>query len=151
MKNFGGCSAPMGLAVLALVLGLFGAGYWLVTYIDQEMGSNGVFFFLGILIGIPVLVIVLVLVFGYTLMTANTNARMASSNDELMQGMLSTTSKIIMLAKSGGRSASEPAQPVDGWNVLPPPTDDPVKRLTASPSWDTQTQTQNSNRMIVES
>ena len=119
-----------------LVIGMLGAGYGLVTYIDKEMGSNGVFLFLGILIGIPLLLIVLALVFGYTLMTANTNARMASSNDELMQGMLATTSKIIMLAKSGGRTPSEPAAPMEGWNVLPPPIDDPVKRLTDHSGWE---------------
>lgn len=151
MKNFNGCSGPMGFAVLVATVGIFAFGYLGMSYIDKHMGSNGVLLFMGIFIGIPLLIVVLILACLFALGIAKIYAGAAQSNDGSLQSMLKVYGQMIGLAKGGGRVPNEPSAPMEGWNVLPPPIDDPVKRLTDHSGWENgSTKAKVGQNMLIE-
>lgn len=143
MKDWGGA---IGLAFLALVLGGCGGAFWIFQYIDEHMGSEGVFAALGLLVGVPFILIVVVILGAFGLAFAKIFSGAMQSNDGALQSMFTTFGKMTMLIK-----AHRTGQPdANQWAVEEPGRPDPVALLGPAQGWNTQDRPQIGSNFLIE-
>ena len=130
----GGCGpAILGIGILSAV-GLFGyAGYSLFTYADEQMGQAGVGLLLGIFIGIPVLIILIVLVGAIVLGVMHMQNRTGQHNSELMGSVFDMMGKFSSLVKHGRQNA--PAGVLEAWREVEPEPLEPARRIEMESGW----------------
>ncbi len=147
MKSMGGA---LGLAALALVLGGCGGAFWIFQYIDTHMGSEGVFAALGLLVGVPFILIVVIVLGLFGLAYAKIFSGAMQSNDGALQSMFETFGKMSLLLKHqrGGQGAL-PDQ-AGQWIVEEPGRPDPVALLGPAQGWNTNDRPQIGSNFLIE-